>query len=132
MNSVITYNELMGLNKEENMETLDTTTATEATTDETLTIDGSTISTNGNEIVVKKVYPQNLVAMNTLTRDGKAIVAAQGHSKNSFKRNYETGTAVYSCKDCGATLSVSTVSTAGITGTVLEQRCTKPAAEVVA
>lgn len=116
MNNVITYNELMGHNKEENMETINTTPATETTTEATA------------EVATKKEYPKNLVAMNTLTRDGKAIVAAQGHSKNSFKRNYEAGTAVYSCKDCGATLSVSTVSTAGITGTVLEQRCTKPAA----
>lgn len=124
--SVYSWEELANTNKEQVMEN----TIEQATVDTNSEI--QSISTEQPSLrnesdfseTPKKDYPKNLIALNRLTRDGKAIVAAQGHSKNSFKRDYDNGTASYVCKTCNATLSVSAFSTEGIDGTVLNTKCT--------
>lgn len=125
--SEYSYDEIVNLNKEQDMNELTDVSNPDAgltLTVETENTVEATAPTAELTEVSEKAYPDGLMEMNRLTKDGRAIVAAQGHSKNSFKRNYDTGTATYFCRDCGATLNISVNSTAGIVGTVLTQRCT--------
>lgn len=66
-----------------------------------------------------------IAKLNQLTRDGKAIILSRGHSSNRFHRDYDAGTAKYTCKDCSAELTVSLHNPEGCSGSVLSIFCAK-------
>lgn len=46
--------------------------------------------------------------LNRLTKNAQAVLASLGHTPRRFKRDYNSGTATYTCPNCNAT-AVATV-----------------------
>jgi hypothetical protein len=74
----------------------------------TVALDTQTETTVAVETKVLKRQP-GLGKINRLTKAAQATIAANGHENKRFKRDYNTGTATYTCPHCGAT-ATATVS----------------------
>jgi hypothetical protein len=62
--------------------------------------------------------------LNRLIAKAQQVLSDLDHGERRFKRNYEDGTASYTCPHCGATVFVG-ISTGVYLGNAIETKCTR-------
>ena len=67
--------------------------------------------------------------LNRLASKAQVIILGMGHSDTRFRRDYDNGTATYTCAVCGLTSYIDINAQIKITGTAMDFKCTNKGVE---